>query len=271
MWSLCSFAAGLCAMWAMQNAWSSVTGRPASDTSYPTVNVCFQQSELEARIRSVLKQPADFEFVDNDLDSIGEYLAKRYVVPVFIDRQHVEAEIGKSPADYVVSGRSTGEDLRRELAALLDPHRLAISVHHDRLVITSRSRADEVVDTRVYPVADLATIYGRSSAGTATWSKLAPVRSAVHFEPLIRAISGSVAPDTWREVGGVSGDILPLETDALIALVVTQTDAAHGEIERLLQSMRQARDLRVRDQQFERSLPTPAATTGPNHPICVGT
>lgn len=97
------------------------------------------------------------------------------------------------------------------------------------LMITSKTEAENMLTTKVYPVLDLATA-------------AADVRSAPRFDypSLVEIIRANVVANSWDEFGG-PGSIV--EYPNCGALVASQTAAGHEQVQRLLRSLREARHL----------------------------
>ena len=75
---------------------------------------------------------------------------------------------------------------------------------------------------------------------------------------IIGMLTGCVRQATWDGVGG-PGTIAPFEAPGIRAIVVSQTEAVHDKIEKLLSELRAARDNRAnRTNQIGSSLPMPS-------------
>ena len=61
-----------------------------------------------------------------------------------------------------------------------------------------------------------------------------------YAEALIELITSTVAPPTWDGVGG-SGNIKEYQIEGLDALVITQTEQVHDQVERLLSDIRRTK------------------------------
>ncbi len=105
---------------------------------------------------------------------------------------------------------------------------LTYVIRNEVLAVTTPEAAERELETRLYPVADLAV------AGHAPVVTTHP-RS--RFQTICDLICRHVEPASWDSVGGAA-TITPLDARGLLA--ISQTDAAHHSIEALLAAVRQA-------------------------------
>jgi hypothetical protein len=102
---------------------------------------------------------------------------------------------------------------------------LVYSIRDDVLFITGKTKADDMLSTKVYPVFDLVIGPPAAPAGP-------------DFARLIDNMTTSIAPTSWDEVGG-PGAIKEFKNSG--ALVISQTAAIHEEIAEYLKALREAR------------------------------
>lgn len=204
---------------------------PKPDDELPPGRVIFQQSKIEERIRKTLDEPiTEIIFSDTMLRDVADQLSATYKIPIAIDGEALGAD-GKNEELKLTITIPEGASLRSALRSTLEPRGLAFAVYDDRLVITTKTAAEVQTPTRVYQVHDL--VYH----GTAV----------PNFESLIELITSVLAPETWREAGGTQGAVKPFRGDGVLALVITQTEHVHGQIESLFTDLRAARDVKVRE------------------------
>ena len=171
------------------------------------------------------KQPADFEFAEVPLDDVMAAVADHFGVQIVLDVRAFE-EVGISE-DTPVTQRLRQVTLPAALEMLLQPLSLTHRIDDEVVQITSIDVADTKMAVVVYPVADLVQP-GEAKVGG----------KGQDFDTLIEAVTETVAPDTWDEVGG-PGTIN--EHWITSSLVVGQTQALHGSLARLLTGLRKLR------------------------------
>lgn len=112
-----------------------------------------QNNPNEQRIYDALNKQVDIEFIDTELKQALDYLADRYQIPIIPDETRMtEFGVGlDSQINLVISGIT----LRSALKLMLEPHTLTYIVEDEVMKITTADYANQVLQTRVYPVADL--------------------------------------------------------------------------------------------------------------------
>jgi hypothetical protein len=137
--------------------------------------------------------------------------------------------------DVALSLTAEGCRLGTGLDLLLQPHDLAWIVDHEVLLITTKDAANDMTLVRVYPVSDLddgeevglnGNLSGRAGS-------------------LKSALMHGAGADSWLRSGGPGS--LEYFANAR-ALVVSQTEKGHQQVERLLASIRQAKTQQVPNQ-----------------------
>jgi hypothetical protein len=106
------------------------------------------------------------------------------------------------------------------LQLILDELDLTFTVQHEVLLITSKEKADEILTTKVYFVGDL---FAAAQPRRQNWG------------PLMQMITSTVQPASWEDSGG-PGSIQPFTTGE--ALVISQKQAVHGELDELFVKLR---------------------------------
>ncbi|MEZ6067356.1 MAG: hypothetical protein R3B90_17005 [Planctomycetaceae bacterium] len=112
-----------------------------------------QNNPNEAKIYEALEKKVEIEFIDTELGQALEYLKDRYQIPIIPDETRMtEYGVGlDQPVNLVIAGIS----MRSALKLLLEPYELTYIVEDEVMKITTAEYANELLQTRVYPVADL--------------------------------------------------------------------------------------------------------------------
>ena len=198
----------------------------------------YQSVELE------LKSVTECAFSDHSLADAVLYFADRHQIPIWLDERALTDE-GISSVQLVTLN-ITGVTLQDALNLLLEPLGLTHVNDGELLIVTTRSKADERMTTRIYPVADLVDVGNGID----------------DYDSLVRAVF-SISRSRWLDVDGEGGVIHPV--DKAQSLVVRHTERVHREIDGLLQSLRQSKriqripalplqaDFRIAEQSLPRS------------------
>lgn len=170
------------------------------------------------KVRQALDQPITAEWVDVSLSEVVGALYGQAKVPIFIDVRALE-EYGIA-TDEPITLKVENLALRHVLRRLLRPLELSYVVRDEALVITTEEEAEMELLTVIYPVAHLA------GAGEGDEMVLAE-----RLDHLIRAVTSSIAVDSWTDVGGPGAVACLLNPPCLI---VSQTEEMHEQISMLL-------------------------------------
>lgn len=112
-----------------------------------------QHGPNEEKILAALDERTELDFLDQPLEDVMEYLKQRHDIEIQIDNKGLaEAGIG---SDTPVTRSIKGITLRSALKLLLGELDLTYVIRNEVLLITSKAEADNLLSTRVYPVADL--------------------------------------------------------------------------------------------------------------------
>src|SRR6185503_9226113 len=95
----------------------------------------------------------------------------------------------------------------------------------DVVLVTTQAEADQNLRIRLYPVGDL-VICGSEKDDSGR---------RCDFDSLIDVLQSTVIPNSWDDVGG-PGSISPYEGG--LALVISQNEEAHNQIEAILSKLR---------------------------------
>ena len=182
----------------------------------------------ERKIRAVLAQPTQLEFVETPLKDVIDYLKDLHHIEIELDTAALK-EAGVDDSTPVTKNLK-GISLRSALKLVLDELQLKWVIHNEVLLITSPAKAesDEYMVTKAYPVGDFVT----------------PDRDGgVDFQPLEDLLTNTVATKTWTENGG-TGSMSHMIVGNRLLLVLSQTQEVHEEIEDTLEMLRKAGGLK---------------------------
>lgn len=165
-------------------------------------------SETEIRIHDSLHSatPENFDFVEQPLSEVIEFLEDYYKIQVEFDSKAMEESA--ATIDTQVTRNLPHISLASALEIILGEHELTYLIQNDVLWITTVAEAETTTELRVYEVRDLLQ-------GKQTSESLAAVIKAMFPQ---------------RE------DVVPFGD----LLVIRDTQRVHAEIERLLATMRSA-------------------------------
>jgi hypothetical protein len=107
----------------------------------------------EERIRQALDETTEVSFVDTSLRDALDYIEDLHNFDIIILEKEITDE-GAS-ADVQINLELSGIMLRSALKLMLEPHDLTYVIRDEVMKITTIAKADENLETRVYPVADL--------------------------------------------------------------------------------------------------------------------
>ncbi|MGH7138425.1 MAG: STN domain-containing protein, partial [Pirellulales bacterium] len=134
--------------------WQMLTERRKK---YKSVDLT-QHGENESRILAALDEKTELEFTDQPLEDVIEYLAQAHEINIQLDQKALtDAGVG---SDTPVTRNVKGITLRSALKLILSESDLTYIIRNEVLMITSKTEAESMLSTRVYPVADLVVPIG---------------------------------------------------------------------------------------------------------------
>ncbi len=177
----------------------------------------------QAAIEKALQEPVDLKFVETPLSDVIAFLKKRANIEIVLDEKTL-AEVGLTK-DTPVTIELSALPLRSALNLMLRRFYLTWLIENDVLLITTFEEEDSLLTTKVIDVADL--VVCKNTKGE-LWDD---------YDSLIDAITTTILPTTWDQVGG-PGSIVPANFGTAKAIVVSQTYTAHCRVAELLEGIR---------------------------------
>ena len=170
-------------------------------------------------------------FKRTNLHDVVRHLGDTAGVPIQIDHRAL-GDVGLDYGDLIVTATLGGETLEQALRRLLRPFDLVATIRDEVIMVTTPEECECSLLTCIYPVADLVL----PSREDELEGELHDFADADFFA-LMDAVSYTVRPDTWEDVGG-PGAMTPYSH--ILCLVVAQTPEVHGEVVDLLAKLRAA-------------------------------
>lgn len=178
--------------------------------------------EAANRIEKTLKEAVNVDLTDSPLEEVLEGLEKAHRIPIWIDKQALQDE--GVAMDQQVTLVKSNITLQTALLLILEPLGLTTVNQDGVLKVTTQAKADEMMTTRVYPVADL---INTPSAGESYTSLI------IVFQ---QNTSGK-----WVDIDQEGGSVTAFPNAQ--ALVVRQTQKIHRQIEGILTALRKVKRL----------------------------
>lgn len=150
----------------------------------------FPCSPADARTRQLLEQPAKLEVESQPLDEVLAQLAKRYGVPIEIDREAL-ARVGLGPR-APITFRLAGISLRSVLKRLLDQYDLDHRIRRGAVVVTTPEEMENWPEVVLYPVGDLLQLPQHATL----------VDVMGELDSLIELVTMNISPNAWEAVIG---------------------------------------------------------------------
>jgi hypothetical protein len=112
-----------------------------------------QHGPNETKILAELDEQTELDFAEQPLTDVVDYLKQRHGIEIQLDQKAL-SDTGLG-SDLPVTRAIKGITLRSALKLLLSELDLTYVIRNEVLLITSRTEAENMLSTRVYPVADL--------------------------------------------------------------------------------------------------------------------
>lgn len=174
------------------------------------------------RIEGALRESSECSFTDTPLEEALNFFEDQHHIEIWMDKQALQDE--GVATDQQVTLVMTGISLKSALHLILDPLSLTHHTEDGVLKITTQAKADEIMTTRVYPVADLIERRGEN----------------FNFMTLMNTIQNCTS-GKWIDVDQEGGALSPFPNAE--SLVVRQTEKVHREVEGLFAALRKAKQL----------------------------
>jgi hypothetical protein len=181
-------------------------------------------NKREAAIEQALASKTDVDFKEAPLSELREWIQRSHDIQVVFDNKALADT--RLALDTPISHRLSGISLREALRSILTELELTFVVANEVLMITSQGEAENMLTTKVYPVLDL-VIPSRTQ------------RPEMDYQSLVEILRINVTASSWDDLGGPAS---LKEYANCGALVISQTTAGHERVQRLLRSLREARN-----------------------------
>jgi len=178
-----------------------------------------------ARFDQVLAKITSVEFVDTPLVEALASLGERHGLQILLDPASVEN--AGIDAHAPVTLKLDGLRLESVLALVFRPLELDWKIDNDLLLVTAKSEAENLLETKVYPVAELLAAADDRSFDIAVLKQI---------------LTNSSYPETWDDAGG-PGTVASLGE----VLVINAQRQVHAAIAALLADLRRSYGLTSND------------------------
>lgn len=183
----------------------------------------------ERRIHAALEKECQMKCTEAPLLDVFAKIEEEFDINVELDTRALDA-VGIG-SETPITRDLGGISLRSALQIMLRDLELTWMIQHGTLLITTPEEEEASLLMQIYEVSDLVLqppargiVDPGGTAGGA-------------FDALVHAITSTIDPESWDEVGG-PGTIQPLAYSDKKVLVVSQTRHAHGQLEMLLDRLR---------------------------------
>ncbi|HEX7446167.1 MAG TPA: VWA domain-containing protein [Pirellulales bacterium] len=122
-----------------------------------------QHSPNEEKILQALNEPTVMDFEETPLRDAIDFLKEKHNIEIQLDARALED--GGLGSDTPVTRSLKGISLRNALRLLLGEYELTYVIRNEVLLITSKTEAENMLSTRVYPVGDLVIPVGMPMMG----------------------------------------------------------------------------------------------------------
>ncbi len=210
------------------------------------------RSVLVKRIEQALLQDTEVAFTDTPLEEAVKYLEDLHSIEIWVDKESLTAD--GINTDSPVNLNMSGVSLDSALNLMFEPLQLDYVIKNEVMVITTKLKAEELMETRVYNLARIPHLTPKELVeiivGTSEAQELrAGGIGGAANQPV------SLIPDAkWVLVDGEGGTAWAGKT----TLIIRQTQRVHREIIALLDQLAQ-----------EVAATTKAPTTASGHPAGV--
>jgi len=193
-----------------------------------------------------MERSVSVKFMEQPLTEVVDYLRGQIKAVVLIDRRALD-DVG-IPQDTPITAKFSDMSLRSVLGYLLRPLDLTWDLRDGALLITTPEETEGRLHRVVYDVVDLVKTADPSTP------------EEYDYDSLISLITTTIAPQTWDAVGG------PGAIEAFRGgVVVSQSTHVHNQLQEMLTSYREARQLA--EKYAESPPPFPSVRFIPQDPV----
>jgi hypothetical protein len=187
----------------------------------------------EDRLERTLLERGSLQVSEAPLDEVVTSLAYQFQIPIRLAVRKLE-EAGIN-VDVPVTAELESLPLESLLTHLFRDLELDFTVRDSVILVSTPEHLEspDMMVMRIYPVRDLVLWRVPGAPGKQDTFE-------ADYDSLIDVITTTVEPESWSDVGG-PGSIKEFEKSA--AIIVSQTRNVHRQIERLLATLRKAREL----------------------------
>jgi hypothetical protein len=178
-----------------------------------------KMSEREKAIMKTLSTPISVDFKDTPLSEVMDQLQRITNGVIILEKQSLDEvnQTSNSPITLQANRVTTRTVLKKVLAEL----GLTYVIKNESIQVVSIARAREMVTTRTYPIADIATIVD---------ARLGPYLSRLQMIETINAIitniTQSIDPQSWRVNNPEAAGTIVFEPISM-SLIIRQTAEVH--------------------------------------------
>jgi hypothetical protein len=200
-----------------------------SPLAWPVGKIVFQESDDVLKMRALLEQPAEVQYLDTPLGDVVTNLEERYKINFELDMEALAAD-GKG-SDLPITKTLKRVTLDASLRLILEGQGLTYLIKHGVVLITTKTAASapENLSTRLYQVHDLVVAPNDLTA------------QRPNFDSLIELLTNTIRQQDWQDNGGTVGFIHSFHGPGILAITVTHDEQGHREIEQLLKMLRASR------------------------------
>lgn len=182
--------------------------------------------ENEEKIRKALEDRTEMEFTETPLTLVLDYIKERHRIEIQPDAKALR-DAGVDLSTTPITRNIRGITVRSALNLLLADLDMAYAIDNEVLLITTKDKAERMMETRVYDVGDLIRTAEDKDGRT-------------DFSGLTKMITSTITPHSWK-CGDGYGDVAALCQNGLCVLAVRQTAEQHEAVEKLLNDLREVK------------------------------
>ncbi|MBA4063703.1 MAG: hypothetical protein C0501_08320 [Isosphaera sp.] len=183
-------------------------------------------TDAEKKLVEALNKPVTVDWNNRPLDEALQELSNVLDQKLFLDKQSLDAlgtDLRKG-----VTVQANGVAARTVLRQVLAANGLTFVVKDQVLQVVDVEKARNMLTTRVYYLGDLVTGVG-PFAGSLTWGPFLDFQqTAANVDTIIKAITSSIDPLSWKDKGGPNSITFHVPSMSLIVRASTEVHASLG-------------------------------------------